>query len=94
MSGFWHHPLDSFRQAVGPPLETVYRPIDTWLNDLPSWAPQACAVGLFVVVAIGVLCLKRDYAFLGAPDRLLRRDLRIWAILTMLPYVLVYLLFK
>ena len=39
-----------------------------------------------------VLRLDRDFIYLGSPDRSRWRDLRLWAVVVTVPYLLIYLL--
>ncbi len=82
----------AFRETLGPPLKALQTPIDDWLGGLPMWVALACAIGLYAVALIWVWFLRRDFVFRGAPDKRWWRDLRIWATLVTIPYVLVYLL--
>ena len=45
------------------------------------------------VTALAPLALPKDFIYLGSPDRSRVRDLRLWALIIMLPYILIYLLF-
>lgn len=76
-----------------PPLKGVLGPLDRVLDGAPAWVGQACAVSLFAVVALWVLTLKREYVFQGAPNQSRWCDLRLWAWLAMVPFVVVYLFF-
>jgi len=73
-----------------PPLKAFFGPIDAWLASLPQAMARVCAVGLFLLAAGWVWTIKRDFIYLGAPDRSRWRDLRIWAVLALLPYVIIY----
>ena len=78
-------------EKVAPLLKRLHQPLDEWIGGLPSWAGVACAVGLFVLAGLWVLTLKREYVYVGAPDRRRWRDLRLWALLVLLPYIIIYL---
>lgn len=70
------------------PLHDV---IDRWLLAIPiTWA-RYVVVAMFALAALWVLSLKRDYVYLGAPDTRRWRDLRLWTVLFLIPYVIVYL---
>lgn len=84
--------IDDIRAGLVRSAKAVQEPIDEWILGLPDWTPQACAVGLFVAAGIWVFTLKRDFVYLGAPDRAIWRDLRIWAWVTLAPYIALYLL--
>ena len=79
---------------MAPRLKHLLAPLDRLLDSAPPWVGQACAVGLFLVAALWVAMLSKDYIYRGAPDRAWWRDLRIWAWLAMLPYVLLYIFFR
>lgn len=93
MSNPWNAFSEWLKAHVAPSLKTVLAPLDAWINSLPLWTGKACAVGLFVIVGLWALTLKRDYIYLGAPDRARWRDLRVWTVLVLLPYIIVYLVF-
>lgn len=78
--------------TLGPLLRWFLEPLDRFLISLPPSVWLGCAIGLFVVAGIAVWTLKRDYVYLGAPDKAGWRDLRIWSTLLLIPYILVYLL--
>ncbi len=74
--------------AEGPPLHDV---IDRWLLAIPiAWA-RFVVVAMFALAAVWVLSLKRDYVYLGAPDTSRWRDLRLWTVVFLIPYIIVYL---
>jgi len=79
------------RDSLGPPLHDLHRPLDLWLDSLPMWMAKTSAVGLFVIVGIWAVCLKREFVFLGAPDNARWRDLRIWAVFLLAVYATVYI---
>jgi len=80
------------RDTLGPPLKSLHEPIDHWLSSLPMSVAMACAVSLFVLAGIWVWTLRADFIFRGAPDRRRWRDLRIWSMVVLLPYIAIYLL--
>ena len=94
MIRLWEYLTTLMRDVLGPPLRTVLAPVDSWLSGLPLWVGQACAVTLFVLAGLWLLTVRRDYVYLGAPDRAAWRDLRIWAAVALLPYVVLYVVFK
>lgn len=91
------NPWDSFCQFmkdnVAPSLKSLLAPLDAWIDSLPLWTGTACAVGLFTIVGLWALTLKRSYIYLGAPDQARWRDLRIWTVLILLPYIIIYLVY-
>jgi hypothetical protein len=86
----WEAFKTDLRAALGPPLKRLYQPLDRLFDSLPMWVAQASAIGLFVAAAIFAWCLPRRYVYLGAPDQARWRDLRIWATLVLVPYMLIY----
>ncbi len=84
--------FDTFlRETFGPPLKALHEPIDAWLGSLPMSVAVACALGLYAIAVIWVWTLPREFVFRGAPDQKPWRDLRVWATLVVIPYVVVYL---
>ena len=67
--------------------------IDVWLIAIPRPWWRFAPVALFVVAGLWVLTLKRSFVFLGAPSQAAWRDLRIWTILFLIPYIVIYLWF-
>ena len=80
------------KSEVAPHLKSWLAPLDEWLTALPPWSWKASTIGLFVLGAVFALLFRRSYIYRGAPDGALWRDLRIWAVVFLVPYVLVYLL--
>jgi len=75
-----------------PVLKRWHEPLDSWLAGLPLWTARICAIALFTIAAVWVLSLKREFVFRGAPDSAAWRDLRLWGVLVLVPYVLIYAL--
>jgi hypothetical protein len=86
----WDHLKIAVRTGLGPPLKALHGPLDRLLDSLPMWVAQACAISLFVLAGLFAWCLPRRFVYLGAPDHARWRDLRIWATLVLVPYVLIY----
>lgn len=84
--------LDTFlRSNFGPPLKALHEPIDAWLGSLPMSVAMACALGLYAIAVIWVWTLPKKFVFRGAPDQRPWRDLRVWATLVTIPYVIIYM---
>lgn len=83
---------EQIRANIGPHLKRIHQPLDQFLDSLPMWVAQACAIGLFAAAAIFTWCLPRRFVYLGAPDNARWRDLRIWATLILVPYMVIYLI--
>ncbi len=90
--GLWVDMTEWIRSTLGPPLKSLHQPLDDWLGSLPMSIAMACAIGLFVVAGLWVWTLKTDFIFRGAPDRNRWRDLRLWSMAVLLPYITIYLL--
>ena len=73
-------------------LEFVLGPIDAALGALPLWSARVAVALLLILPAAAVWRLNRDWVLRGAPDRARWRDLRIWAALFIVPYLVIYLL--
>jgi Mn2+/Fe2+ NRAMP family transporter len=85
--------FQGFGNAVTTLLKPAFSPLDTWLASIPmSWARGTAAL-FFAATAIWACTLKREYVFQGAPDTKRWRDLRLWAIVVLIPYVIIYLHF-
>jgi len=90
--GAWENFTDTIRETLGPPLKSLHKPLDDWLGSLPMSVAVACAISLFVVAGIWVWTLRREFIFRGAPDQKWWRDLRIWSMVVLLPYIAIYLI--
>lgn len=76
---------------VAPVLRSLHAPLDAWIAGLPAWASRGCAVGLFALAALGTLAVPRRFVYRDCPDQSPWRDLRLWGLLVLTPYVLIYL---
>ena len=74
-------------------LHGVFGRLDAVLGSIPFGAARWIVVGFLVVAALSPLLLSEAYVYVGSADRSRRRDLRLWALLIMLPYILIYMLF-
>ena len=61
------------------------------LASIPMGLAKAAIVALLIVPVIWAVRLKRDFIYLGSPGQERWRDLRIWAVVVTVPYVLIYL---
>ena len=73
-------------------LELVLGPIDAALGALPLWSARVAVALLLILPAVAVWRLSRHWVLRGAPDHAKWRDLRIWAALFVVPYLVIYLL--
>lgn len=73
-------------------LEFVLGPIDAVLGALPLWSARVAVALLLILPAVAVWRLSREWVLRGAPDGAQWRDLRVWAALFIVPYLVIYLL--
>ncbi len=86
--------VDQFlRSTLGPPLKSLHQPLDQWLGSLSMTWALISALGLYCIAVIWVWTLPRTFVFRGAKSTRRVYDLRIWATLVVIPYVVVYLIF-
>lgn len=81
---------DALRANVAPPLKRMHEPIDAWLGTLSLNVAMACALGLYGIAIVGVWMLRQRFVLRGSPGQEWYRDLRIWATLVIIPYVVIY----
>lgn len=74
-------------------LQGIFGPLDAILESIPFGAARWIVVGFLVIAALSPMLLSDAYIYAGSADRSRRRDLRLWALLIMLPYILIYMLF-
>ncbi|MCH8332529.1 hypothetical protein IIC65_01215 [Candidatus Sumerlaeota bacterium] len=74
-------------------FEAIFGPLNAALGAIPFSAARWITVTYLILHLIGASMLSRDYVFIGAPRRVWYLDLRLWAVLCMLPYILIYLYF-
>ncbi len=74
-------------------LEAVFAPMNSLFEAIPFTAARPLVVGFLVAAALAPLFVSKDFVFRGCPDRRRSRDLRLWAVAAMVPYVLIYLFF-
>ncbi len=86
----WAERMEELRLSIAAPLRSLHQPLDTWLDSLPMWVAHVCALALFVIAGLWVLTLSRDFVYLGAPSKSRWRDLRLWSLALLFPYITVY----
>ncbi|MBX7166581.1 MAG: hypothetical protein K1X74_09570 [Pirellulales bacterium] len=86
----WHQVTAVLHEHLAPALRSLQLPMDDFFNALPLWAGKVALMGLFISAAIWSMSLKRSFVYLGAPDQARWRDLRLWALAVLAPYVLIY----
>jgi hypothetical protein len=72
-------------------LEAIFAPMNSVFEAIPFAAARPLIVGFLVAAALAPLFVSKDFVFRGCTDRRRSRDLRLWAVAAMIPYVLVYL---
>ena len=72
-------------------LEAVFAPLNSVFEAIPFTAARPLVVGFLIVAALAPLLVSKDFVFRGCPDRRRSRDLRLWAVAAMIPYVIIYL---
>ena len=77
--------------ALRTVLETLLAPFHALLGSLPLGFARVAVVLLLVLPLVVVLRLDRDVIYLGSADRSRWRDLRLWAVVVTVPYLLIYL---
>ena len=74
-------------------LEALFAPMNSIFEAIPFAAARPLVVGFLVAAAVAPLLVSKDFVFRGCTDRRRSRDLRLWAVAAMIPYVLIYLFF-
>ena len=73
-------------------FEAIFGPVNGALGAIPfEWA-RPLTVGFLILAAVAVFLIPRDYVFLGAKEKSWKLDLRLWAVIFLIPYILIYLL--
>ena len=72
-------------------LEAIFAPMNSVFEAIPFGAARPLVVGFLVVAALTPLLVSKDFVFRGCADQRRSRDLRLWALGAMIPYVLIYL---
>ena len=84
--------LEELLTPLRPFFEAVFTPLNGMLAAIPFEAARWVTCGFLLLSIVGVMLLKRDYIFLGAREEKWYLDLRLWTVVFVLPYVLIYLL--
>ncbi len=72
-------------------FEAIFGPLNAALGSLPLGVAPAFVALLLILPLVWVLRLGRASVFRGAPDEAWWRDLRLWAVVVTLPYLVIYL---
>jgi hypothetical protein len=73
-------------------LNKIFGPLNEFLATLdPETTGRYCAVGLFGIALLWAVSLRSEFIFRGAPTKSRWRDLRLWAVVALTPYILIYL---
>ena len=73
-------------------LRAIFGPVNELLGALPMGAARVSTFALLLLPLLVVLRLPRAWILRGAPSPSRWRDLRLWAAVAMLPYLVLYLL--
>ena len=73
-------------------LTGFFDPIHALMRSIPLDSARFFVLVLLAVPLIALLMQKRSFIFRGAPDDKAWRDLRLWAVIVMLPYLVLYAL--
>lgn len=73
-------------------FEAIFDPLTAALGAIPFAAARWFTVAFLLVPVLAVFFIKTDYVFLGASKRRWWLDLRLWTVVVMIPYILIYLL--
>lgn len=71
-------------------LQAIFDPLNAALGAVPLGAGRWITVAFLLLVTVAALFLPRSYVYLGAPDHGRWRDLRLWTLAMMIPYLLIY----
>ena len=82
--------LTGAEETVFAVIQSLFAPVNNVLNACPPWSWHAAVVGLFVLTGIAVCCIPRWFIYAEAPSQSIWRDLRIWTIIALLPYIAAY----
>jgi hypothetical protein len=63
------------------------------MTQVPEPVWKLSALALFASAVVWVFSLKESYVNRGAPGRGFLYDLRLWTIVALLPFVVIYLYF-
>lgn len=78
-------------ETFGPLLRAVLRPFADLLTTFEPWAWRASACALILAGALWTLFLPREQIFAGCTTPRWWRDLRLWVVVVILPYLAIYL---
>jgi hypothetical protein len=85
---------EAINSFFGPPLRAFFGPIETLLAMTTLGFAKFVALTFFVGTMVWVFVgLKKGYVNLEAPSKRVWHDLRFWVIVSMLPHIVVYLMF-
>jgi hypothetical protein len=73
-------------------LTLFFEPIHSVMRSIPLSRARLFVLALLILPLVGLLLQKRSFIFRGAPDQKRWRDLRLWAVIVLLPYVVLYAL--
>jgi len=74
-------------------FQSVFHPMNDLLLGIGEFWWTVCAVLLFCGAIGWVWTLRKEYVNLDAPHKGILYDLRIWTIISMVPHILIYIVF-
>jgi hypothetical protein len=88
-------PANMIDRLFSGPAKLVFSPINNALTAIDSGILAIAVTMVFFATALfGVFfVLKKEYVNLDRPRDTVIMDLRLWAVIAMLPYILIYLFF-
>jgi len=89
----WKNVQEMVESVVVPVLKPALDPAFEWLNGLPPWSWKLAVCIWLTAGVLWGLFLPRPFIYAGAPTGSRWRDLRIWLVLLLIPYLAVYLFF-
>ncbi len=75
-----------------PLFDAIFGPLDAALGAIPESVAPWAASALLIVPLLFVIRIPLERLLHDAPDTRRWRDLRIWAVVITLPYLLIYML--
>jgi hypothetical protein len=85
---------DFITRIFYPILSPIFTPMGAFLGGVYEPYATICAVLLFLSGVVLIFSLKKEYVNLDAPGSGWQYDLRIWTVVTIIPYITAYLYFK
>lgn len=74
-------------------FQRIFHPLNDMLLGIGELWWTFFAVCLFIGAILWVWTLRKEYVNLDAPHKGILYDLRIWTIISMVPHILIYIVF-